>query len=136
EAAKDYAVERGMTVERWQQSFELDNFSDNDLAEAISAYARGKGWPEVTSEDVAECRRRFPNKSLDGVIAQTVRESAPPGSPAVKDKDYEWDKVTVGRQLAGKLIERVAKHQPGDLSEAPVIDVISHVVQMARENWP
>ncbi len=136
EQAKDYAVDRGVTVERWQRSFELDNFSDDELAEAISAYARGKGWPEVAPEDVADCRRRFPNKSLDGVIAQKVRASAPPGGPPVKDKDYEWDKVAVGRHLVGKLAERMAVHRRGDPCEAPIIDVIMRVVDIARENWP
>src|SRR5258708_7188477 len=88
EPAKDLAVERCVTVERWQQSLELDNFSDEELAEAISAYAREKGWPAVTDEDVAECRRRFPNKNLDGVIAQKVRTSAPPAALPLNANAY------------------------------------------------
>jgi hypothetical protein len=136
EDAKDYVVERSVTVERWKQSFELDNFSDVELAKAISVYARIKGWPKITPANVAGIRHRFPQKSLDGVIADKVRASMALGSTLIKDKDYAWDKVMVGRYLVRKLVKRMATHQPGDPSEAPIIDVILQVVQMARENWP
>lgn len=134
--AKYLAAKRGVMIKLWERSFEFDNFADEELAEAISAEARKHGWPEITPHEVALFRARFPNVSLDAIIAQKVRERTPAGEPVVRDKDYEWDKVEVGKQLARMLAQRMGHHAPEDPPEAPIIRVIQHVIYLARKNWP
>jgi len=134
--AKYLAAKRGVMIKLWEQSFEFDNFSDEELAEAISAEAHKHGWPEITPDEVALFRARFPNVSLDTIIAQKVRDRTPAGEPVVRDKDYEWDKVEVGKQLARMLAQRMGHHAPEDPPEAPIIRVIQHVISLARKNWP
>ena len=134
--AKYLAAKRGVMIKLWERSFEFDNFSDEELAEAISAEARKHGWPEITPHEVALFRASFPNVSLDAIIAQKVRDRTPAGEPVVRDKDYEWDKVEVGKQLARMLAQRMGHHAPEDPPEAPIIRVIQHVIYLARKNWP
>src|SRR6266487_2217125 len=133
---KYLVAKRGVMIKLWERSFEFDNFSDMELAEAISAEARKHGWPEITPHEVALFRASFPNVSLDAIIAQKVRDRTPVGEPGVRDKDYEWDKVEVGKQLARMLAQRMGHHAPEDPPEAPIIRVIQHVIYLARKNWP
>jgi hypothetical protein len=134
--AKYLAAKRGVMIKLWERSFEFDNFSDEELAEAISAEAHKHGWPKITPDEVALFRARFPNVSLDTIIAQKVRDKTPAGEPAVRDKEYEWDKVEVGKQLARMLAQRMGHHAPEDPPEAPIIRIIQHIIYLARKNWP
>jgi hypothetical protein len=133
--AKDMTAKRGVMIKLWERSFEFDNFSDEELAEAISAEAHKYGWPEITPHDVASFRARFPNVSLDDIIAQKVRDRTP-ASGLVAKGNYKWDKVEVGKQLARVLAQRLGYHTLGDPPEAPIIRVIQHVIYLAQENWP
>jgi len=140
--AKYMTAKRGVTIKLWERSFEFDNFSDEELAEAISAEARKYGWPEITPHDVALSRSKFHNrggntrKGLGTIIAQKVRDKLPEGRPSIKDEDYIWDKVEVGKRLARMLAQRMGDHAPGDPPEAPIIRVIQHVIYLAQKNWP
>jgi hypothetical protein len=133
---KYLVAKRGAMIKLWERSLEFDNFSDMELAEAISAEARKHGWPEITPHEVALFRASFPNVSLDAIIAQKIRDRTPVGEPVVRGKDYEWDKVEVGKQLARMLAQRMGHHAPEDPPEAPIIRVIQHVIYLARKNWP
>jgi hypothetical protein len=134
--AREHVIEQGVTVERWERCFEFDNFSDGELAEAISAYARTWGWPEVEADEIAEYRTHFPNQSLGKIIADKAYTMKAAGVEVTEHKDYRWDKVEIGRWLAGRLAERIALHAEGDPPEAPIVAQILKIIDLALRSWP
>ena len=134
--AKEQIISQGVIVERWEQCFEFDNFSDSELAEAISLYARKWGWPEISAEEVAEYRERFPDRSLSKIVADKAHTMIAAGQDVPVHKDYRWNKVEVGMALARRLAERVALHVEGDPPEAPIVAILQRVVELALRNWP
>ncbi len=125
-----------VTFKPWDMCFEFDNFSDEELAEAISTYARKWGWPEIDASDVAACRVRFPKCSLTKIIKDKARTMKASGQDVVEHRNYEWGKVEVGRLLAADLTGRLVRQGEGKSSAAKIVAIIDEVIALAQENWP
>jgi len=134
--AKEQIAMQGVMVERWQRCFEFDNFTDDELAEAISGYAASWGWPQVDAADVARYRARFPNPPLSNIVAEKVRAMRAAGQDTPTHKDFKLNKIEVGKLLAYRLAEKIALHKDGDPPEAPIVDIIIRVVNLALSSWP
>lgn len=134
--AKEQIAGRSVTVERWSQCFEFDNFTDDDLAEAISDYARTWGWPEITAAEVASYRADFPKRSLSMIVAHKVRAMRLAGVEVPEHRDFKWDKIAVGKMLAARLANRISLHMEDEPPEAPIVAILQRIVGLALESWP
>lgn len=122
-AKSTYHRERYVTryeyIKIWRSSFEFDNFSDTQLAKAMTVITHGAH--RFTPRDVAVCRtNRFPGSALKQLYE--VRMQTPLG------------KLALTKALLAGMWGARGKRAEAGLRNKPIIKALSRVVRLAARN--
>lgn len=113
---RKYAIPSGR-IKVWRNSFELDNFSDTELAKALTEASRNQ--VKFTSQEVKAVRQRWPQAKL---------------SELYRDKtDRGLNKPELARILADMLFDPNTRRR---VESRPVVKVLDRVRRFAALNHP
>lgn len=103
-------------VRVWKQSFEFDNFSDTELAAALSETAEKK--VHFTTADLASCRR---SDKPGSALSRLYQEHA----------QRDLDKLRLSDILATRMLSPNSRKA---IRNRPIIKVLERVVKLAMKN--
>ena len=109
-------ITRPEYVRIWKRSFEFDNFSDTELASALSKVAEGRNT--FKGEDVRACRNDInPGVALTRLYKNAVNFSLP--------------KLKLADELVEKMLSSQSRRQVRD---RPIVKVLRRVAELAIRN--
>lgn len=112
-------VTRYEYIKIWRSSFEFDNFSEAQLAKALTAISQGV--QRFTSRDVAACKtNRFPGSALKQMYE--ARTQAP------------LKKLELTKAILADMWNARGKRAEAGVRNKPIIKVMSRVIRLASRN--
>jgi hypothetical protein len=118
----DRRVTRPNYVKLWKLSFEMDNFNDAELAEALTRYA--KGHVKFSAPDVKQCResaslpkRKGKLRTLDVLYTERIGQNL--------------NKPQFGRLLIDLMFDPSTKRKP---QHRPIVRFLEKVAERAARN--
>lgn len=118
----DRRATRADYVKVWKLSFELDNFNNSELAQALTAYADGKGT--FSASDVAQCRASASDPRKNAKV-YTI------DSLYVARTGERLNKPAFGRALVRLMFDPLTKRKP---TNRPISRFLEKVAQTAALN--
>ena len=100
----------------WNESFEYDNFTDEELSRELNEYAKKHGYQfDITPTEIKECRKE--NKNLDKFVREkTIYRTS-------------LNKKEFGEQLASFLAKEINGRQNKFENQRPVEKILNTIVR-------
>ncbi|HLO75370.1 MAG TPA: TOPRIM nucleotidyl transferase/hydrolase domain-containing protein [Magnetospirillum sp.] len=117
----DRRVTRRNYVKLWKLSFELDNFSDTELALALTSFSGAL----FTAKDVSGCRQAAKNPPRNGGKLLTI------GSLFRDRTGHDLDKPEFAKTLIDLMLDPSCRRSPG---KRPIVQYLDKVIERASRN--
>lgn len=114
----DRKVTRKEYIKLWNRCFELDNFSDSEIAAAMVAVSGGVGFK---GSDIKPCRQAQPSKTK-AVTVETVYQGR---------TGHSLNKVALASQLVERMFDPACKRKPAN---RPIVRFLSFAASRAALN--
>ena len=113
---RKFAIPAGR-IKVWQRNFEFDNFSDTELANALSKCTDGR--VHFSSRDVKDVRERWPKSNLSELFKGRA--------------DRGLNKPQLARILAEVVVSPATRRS---VDSRPIVKLLVRVVEFASQNHP
>ncbi|CAG1021669.1 hypothetical protein DOJK_01145 [Patescibacteria group bacterium] len=115
-------VTKGEYIHVWNKNIEFDNFTDDEIALAMTKLSEGRYTFKL--EEVADCRKRFLAKEGDLLIRLFKERVA----------HYELSKPNLLNMLFGFIISS-SKNSTDDKTKRPVVKIIQDIIKLSKMNY-